>query len=131
MDLQEGLLQEVVGHGAGPRHFHQIAEQARGDLRVQLSERARIAVLVPRHELPGIGHSTAEGYTTADPSGYRAGKRCIDADMGRTKRSLKSRPKFKQKRRKKDRKMKAKKAAWHKRGHNRNKKRRSKRGSKR
>jgi hypothetical protein len=47
---------------------------------------------------------------------------------GRTKRSLKSRPKFKQKRRLKDRKMKAKKASWHKRGLARNRKRRSARG---
>lgn len=49
---------------------------------------------------------------------------------GRTKRSLKSRPKFKQKRRLKDRKNKAKKAAWHKRGLARNKARRSRRGKK-
>jgi hypothetical protein len=49
---------------------------------------------------------------------------------GRTKRSLKSRPKFKQKRRKKDRRMKAKKAAWHKRGLARNKARRRRRGGK-
>jgi hypothetical protein len=47
---------------------------------------------------------------------------------GRTKRSLKSRPKFKQKRRLKDRKMKAKKASWHKRGLARNRKRRAARG---
>lgn len=47
---------------------------------------------------------------------------------GRTKRSLKTRPKFKQKRRLKDRKMKAKKKAWHKRGLARNRKRRSARG---
>ena len=51
--------------------------------------------------------------------------------MARAKKSLKSRPKFKQARRKKDRKMKAKKAAWHKRGLARNKKRRSKRGARR
>lgn len=44
---------------------------------------------------------------------------------GRTKRSLKSRPKFKQKRRLKDRKMKAKKKAWHKRGMGRAKARRA------
>jgi len=51
--------------------------------------------------------------------------------MGRrTKRSLKSRPKFKQKRRKKDRRMKAKKSAWHKRGIGRNRKRRRTRGKK-
>jgi hypothetical protein len=74
---------------------------------------------------------TVLGYTTAAPPGYRSQDRCIDAHMGRTKRSVKSRPKFKQKRRMKDRKMKAKKAAWHKRGLNRNRKRRSKRGSKR
>jgi hypothetical protein len=43
---------------------------------------------------------------------------------GRTKRSLKTRPKFKQKRRLKDRKMKAKKKAWHKRGLGRAKARR-------
>jgi hypothetical protein len=49
---------------------------------------------------------------------------------GRTKRSLKTRPKFKQVRRLKDRKMKAKKAAAHKRGLARNKKRRSRRGKK-
>ena len=47
---------------------------------------------------------------------------------GRTKRSLKSRPKFKQARRLKDRKMKAKKAAWHKRGKGRAKARRANRG---
>jgi hypothetical protein len=51
--------------------------------------------------------------------------------MGRTKRSVKSRPKFKQKRRMKDRKMKARKSAWHKRGINRNRKRRAKRGKRR
>lgn len=51
--------------------------------------------------------------------------------MARSKKSLKSRPKFKQARRKKDRKMKAKKAAWHKRGMGRNKKRRAKRGARR
>ncbi|NVB81308.1 MAG: hypothetical protein HOV81_23125 [Kofleriaceae bacterium] len=49
---------------------------------------------------------------------------------GRTKRSLKSRPKFKQKRRLKDRKMKARKKAWHKRGLNRSKARRARRGKK-
>ena len=49
---------------------------------------------------------------------------------GRTKRSLKSRPKFKQKRRLKDRKTKAKKAAWHKRGLARSKARRKNRGKK-
>jgi len=49
---------------------------------------------------------------------------------GRTKRSLKSRPKFKQKRRLKDRKMKARKSAWHKRGLARNKARRRNRGKK-
>jgi hypothetical protein len=51
----------------------------------------------------------------------------IRAMPGRTKRSLKSRPKFKQTRRLKDRKMKAKKAAWHKRGKGRAKARRAKR----
>ena len=50
--------------------------------------------------------------------------------MGRSKKSLKNRPKFKQARRKKDRKMKAKKAAWHKRGLARNKARRRRRGKK-
>jgi hypothetical protein len=50
------------------------------------------------------------------------------AMAGRTKRSLKSRPKFKQKRRLKDRKIKAKKSAWHKRGMGRAKARRAKRG---
>ncbi|MDB4957273.1 MAG: hypothetical protein JWO36_4842 [Myxococcales bacterium] len=50
--------------------------------------------------------------------------------MGRTKRSLKKRPKFKQVRRLKDRKMKAKKRAWHKRGLARSKARRQKRGKK-
>ena len=50
--------------------------------------------------------------------------------MGRTKRSLKARPKFKQKRRLKDRKLKARKKAWHKRGLARNKARRSRRGKK-
>jgi hypothetical protein len=49
---------------------------------------------------------------------------------GRSKSSLKSRPKFKQKRRLKDRRAKAKKAAWHKRGLARNKARRSRRGKK-
>lgn len=49
---------------------------------------------------------------------------------GRTKRSLKSRPKFKQKRRLKDRKIKAKKKAWHKRGLGRAKARRANRGKK-
>jgi len=48
----------------------------------------------------------------------------------RTKRSVKSRPKFKQKRRMKDRRMKAKKAGWHKRGLARNKARRRRRGKK-
>ncbi|HEY1550440.1 MAG TPA: hypothetical protein VGG28_21580 [Kofleriaceae bacterium] len=48
----------------------------------------------------------------------------------RTKRSVKSRPKFKQKRRMKDRKMKARKAAWHKRGTARGKARRARRGKK-
>jgi hypothetical protein len=50
--------------------------------------------------------------------------------MGRTKRKLKSRPKFKQTRRLKDRKMKARKSAWHKRGLARNKARRRNRGKK-
>jgi hypothetical protein len=49
---------------------------------------------------------------------------------GRTKRSLKSRPKFKQVRRLKDRKNKAKKAAAHKRGLGRSKARRRRRGQK-
>jgi hypothetical protein len=49
---------------------------------------------------------------------------------GRTKRSLKSRPKYKQTRRLKDRKMKAKKKAWHKRGLGRSKARRARRGKK-
>ncbi|MBP6630452.1 MAG: hypothetical protein KBG28_31080 [Kofleriaceae bacterium] len=49
---------------------------------------------------------------------------------GRTKRSLKSRPKFKRVRRLKDRRMKAKKAAAHRRGLGRNKKRRAARGKK-
>lgn len=46
---------------------------------------------------------------------------------GRTKRNLKSRPKFKQKRRLKGRRMKAKKNAAHKRGLARNKTRRRRR----
>lgn len=71
------------------------------------------------------------GYTTARGPGYSAQGWCIDAAMARSKKSLKSRPKFKQARRKKDRKMKAKKAAWHKRGLARNKKRRTKRGARR
>ena len=50
--------------------------------------------------------------------------------MGRTKRSLKNRPKFKITRRLKDRKMKAKKKAAHKRGLARSKKRRQNRGKK-
>jgi hypothetical protein len=48
----------------------------------------------------------------------------------RSKRSLKSRPKYKQKRSLKDRRMKAKGAAAHKRGLNRNRKRRKARGKK-
>ena len=48
----------------------------------------------------------------------------------RTKKSIKSRPKFKQARRLKDRKMKARKKAAHKRGLARNKARRSRRGQK-
>ena len=52
------------------------------------------------------------------------------AMAGRTKRSLKTRPKFKQKRRLKDRRLKAKKSAWHKRGLARNKARRRSRGKK-
>ena len=48
----------------------------------------------------------------------------------RTKRKLKSRPKFKQVRRLKDRRMKAKKAAAHKRGLGKNKARRRRRGLK-
>ncbi|HEY1553255.1 MAG TPA: hypothetical protein VGF94_00405 [Kofleriaceae bacterium] len=48
----------------------------------------------------------------------------------RSKRSLKSRPKFKQTRRLKDRRMKARKKAWHKRGLARNKARRRRRGKK-
>ena len=50
--------------------------------------------------------------------------------MGRTKRSLKTRPKFKIVRRLKDRKMKAKKKAWHKRGLAKSKARRRNRGKK-
>ena len=49
---------------------------------------------------------------------------------GRTKRNLKSRPKFKQERRLKGRRMKAKKKAAHKRGLARNKARRRTRGTK-
>jgi hypothetical protein len=49
---------------------------------------------------------------------------------GRSKRKLKSRPKFKQRRRLKDRRIKAKKAKWHKRGLARNKARRRRRGQK-
>jgi hypothetical protein len=48
----------------------------------------------------------------------------------RTKRKLKSRPKFKQVRRLKDRRVKAKKAAAHKRGLNRSKARKKRRGVK-
>ena len=47
---------------------------------------------------------------------------------GRTKRSLKSRPKFKQKRRLKGRRMKARKKAQHKRGMGRAKARRARKG---
>ena len=47
---------------------------------------------------------------------------------GRTKSSLKSRPKFKQVRRLKDRRMKSKKKAAHKRGLGRSKAKRAKRG---
>jgi hypothetical protein len=50
--------------------------------------------------------------------------------MGRSKRSVKSRPKFKQVRRLKGRKMKAKKKAAHKRGLGRSKARRRRRGQK-
>jgi len=50
--------------------------------------------------------------------------------MGRTKSSLKTRPKYKIKRRLKGRKMKAKKNAAHKRGLARSKKRRQNRGKK-
>ncbi len=49
---------------------------------------------------------------------------------GRTKRKLKSRPKFKQVRRLKDRRMKSKKKAAHKRGLGRSKAKRAKRGKK-
>jgi hypothetical protein len=49
---------------------------------------------------------------------------------GRTKRKLKSRPKFKQVRRLKDRRMKSKKKAAHKRGLGRSKARRRNRGQK-
>jgi hypothetical protein len=48
--------------------------------------------------------------------------------MARTKKSVKSRPKFKQERRLKGRRMKARKAAAHKRGLARNKARRRRRG---
>jgi hypothetical protein len=48
----------------------------------------------------------------------------------RTKKSLKSRPKYKQVRRLKDRRMKARKKAAHKRGLARNKARRRTRGKK-
>ncbi|MBX3161633.1 MAG: hypothetical protein KF773_37075 [Deltaproteobacteria bacterium] len=48
----------------------------------------------------------------------------------RTKRSVKSRPKFKQARRLKGRRIKARKKAAHKRGLNRNKARRRSRGTK-
>jgi hypothetical protein len=48
----------------------------------------------------------------------------------RSKRSVKSRPKFKQERRLKGRKIKARKKAWHKRGLARNKARRRRRGAK-
>ncbi len=48
--------------------------------------------------------------------------------VGRTKRKLKNRPKFKIARRLKGRKMKAKKKAAHKRGLNKSRKRRQKRG---
>ena len=50
---------------------------------------------------------------------------------GRTKKSLKNRPKFKQVRRLKDRRMKTKKKAAHKRGLNRSKAKRAKRGKRR
>lgn len=50
--------------------------------------------------------------------------------VGRTKRKLKNRPKFKIARRLKGRKMKAKKKAAHKRGLGRSKKRRQNRGKK-
>jgi hypothetical protein len=49
---------------------------------------------------------------------------------GRTKRSIKTRPKYKKARILKDRRMKAKKAAAHKRGLGRNKARRRRRGQK-
>jgi hypothetical protein len=52
------------------------------------------------------------------------------ATGGRTKRKLKSRPKFKQVRRLKGRRMKARKKAAHKRGLARNKARRRTRGQK-
>ena len=48
----------------------------------------------------------------------------------RTKKSLKTRPKYKQVRRLKDRRMKARKKAAHKRGLARNKARRQRRGKK-
>src|SRR5258708_21988901 len=69
-------------------------------------------------------------YTTGDRPGYRGRGRCIDAGMGRSKRSVKSRPKFKRVRRLKDRRMKARKKAWHKRGLARDKTRRRRRGKK-
>lgn len=50
--------------------------------------------------------------------------------MGRSKRKLKNRPKFKIARRLKGRKIKSKKKAAHKRGLNRSRKRRQNRGKK-
>ena len=50
--------------------------------------------------------------------------------MGRTKQSVKTRPKYKRERRLKGRKMKARKKAWHKRGLGRSKARRQRRGKK-
>jgi hypothetical protein len=50
--------------------------------------------------------------------------------MGRSKRSVKSRPKYKQERRLKGRRMKARKKAAHKRGLGRSKARRRRRGLK-
>src|SRR5262249_43257549 len=85
-------------------------------------------VIAPRVRATGractISRSEARDlWLSPAPPVYRRGH------MGRrNKRSLKSRPKFKQKRRLKDRRMKARKRAWHKRGLARNKARRRRRG---
>ena len=59
----DDLLQQVVGARLAAGHLHEIPVEPRGDGGVELAERARIAVAVPRHELTGVGHAADSGYT--------------------------------------------------------------------